>query len=358
MRTIKCLLLSSFVGLGLQAAAAGEPGSIIPAAERSIIRDIHRAVIIPGEAHPDLWNVPVCVTVPGDPITFYLRVNVADRLGKDQSFGRHQFISTDGLRTLTPIDDRGEAFRRAFLPLKSDLPDFPQAIGHTSYSPHILLDATTAIKVFTFVTQGGQNAVTSARCRLEHNTLIALERGNAHTIPASKRGLYEPQVVRWHHRFYMTGRAEDQRGYHLSSDDGLTWSDPQPWTWDDGTEVPMDQTMTKLLSHPGGLVLVYTRIRDDNAKTFRHRAPLHVADLDPTTLRLRRDTERVIVPDKGMAVGNFWAWPVSSSETVVVTAEWPRDNRPTNGDIWCCTIRWRQPNTDYTADGHEIIPAP
>ncbi|MFT5369647.1 MAG: hypothetical protein ACI8V2_004625, partial [Candidatus Latescibacterota bacterium] len=327
------------------------PVDTIQTAKQSIIREINSSVLIKADTHEELWNVPLCVSTPGDPITGYLRINVADRHGKDKSFGKNYFTSTDLFQTITPTNKPNDAFKHIFMPIQSNLPNFPQAIGHMQYSPAVFLDSNTVIKSFTFKTDDVKNWVTTAKCKIENNMLHAIELGNAHTIENSRRGLYEPHLVRWKNRFYMTGRAEDKRGHLLISDDGLTWSKPQPWTWDNGEEIAMDQTMTKLLSHPDGLVLAYTRIRDDNTNTFRHRAPLHVAGLDPTTHRLIRNTERIIVPDKGMAVGNFWAWPITQDETLIFTAEWPRDGRPSNGDIWISRIKWRNPNTDITPEG-------
>src|SRR3546814_4424716 len=90
----------------------------------------------------------------------------------------------------------------------------------------------------------------------------------------------------------MSVRAEDGHGYILvSKDKGRTWSPPVAWKWDDGTDIPMNQTMTKILSHSGGLVLVYTRKTSGNDQTFRNRAPLFCADIAPETLRLKKDTE-------------------------------------------------------------------
>lgn len=326
----------------------------IEPSDRSIIREIESSVIIAGDTHEALWNVPKCASLPGDPPTGFLRVNVADRHGKDQSFGRHTFRSNDLFETLETVEDAGTAFDRVLPSIQSSLPEFPDATGHAGYAPPVWLDADTAIKSFTFQRDGIKNWVTTARCEARGRELHAIALGNAHTIENSRRGLYEPHLVRWKDTFYMTGRAEDGHGYLLTSEDGLTWSPPHPWTWDSGGAIPMDQTMTKLLSHPDGLVLVYTRIREDNTATFRHRAPLHAADLDPDTCQLIRETERIIVPDRGMAVGNFWAWPLTRNQTVIFTAEWPRDGRTSNGDIWICRINWRNPNLDLTPDGNLV----
>lgn len=74
-------------------------------------------------------------------------------------------------------------------------------------------------------------------------------------------------------------------------------------------------------------------------------------DGDTISLSLMRSTERVIVPDKGLPVGNFWVWPVNQDKSYVVTAEWPRDGRDENGDIWFVKINWPQPNTSLTSEG-------
>jgi hypothetical protein len=137
-------------------------------------------------------------------------------------------------------------------------------------------------------------------------------------------------------------RAEDGRGYvAVSEEAGRTWREPQSWRWDDGEPIAMHTTMTTLPAHPGGLLLVYTRIRDDNRDVFRGRAPLHCTDIDPATLTLRRSTERIVVPNRGLPVGNFWVWPIDEDRSYVAVAEWPRDGRAENGDTWLAKIYWR-----------------
>jgi hypothetical protein len=121
--------------------------------------------------------------------------------------------------------------------------------------------------------------------------------------------------------------------------------------------------MTKFAAHSNGLALVYTRISEDNANVFRNRAPLYIADIDTESLRLKRETERVLVSNRsatgsGLPVGNFWVWPVDQQETYVTVAEWPRDGRPDNGDIWLAKIRWDTPNLLLTPDGHEAVTEP
>ena len=40
-------------------------------------------------------------------------------------------------------------------------------------------------------------------------------------------------------------------------------------------------------------------------------------------------------------------------KSYVVTAEWPRDGREENGDIWLCKIKWKNPNKIMTVNGFE-----
>ncbi|MEF8811120.1 MAG: hypothetical protein V5A47_09375, partial [Bacteroidales bacterium] len=113
-------------------------------------------------------------------------------------------------------------------------------------------------------------------------------------------------------------------------------------------------------SHSDGLTLVYTRIRKDNDNVFRNRAPLHIADVDLKTLSLKRSTERIVVPNQsekgsGLPVGNFWVWPINQKESYVIVAEWPRDGRQENGDIWLVKIHWRHPNQKMTPNGREKV---
>jgi len=343
-------------------AAAALPQDIktltIKPANSALIGEVHSYVIIDKTTHEDLWNCPLFTTMPGEPNRLYLSINIADRRGKDLSFGARYYTSTDFFQTKQELDSLPPGL---FPPwsenIEVKIKGFPEKIFHLTTSPPVFIDRDHAIKAFTHQLQPGRYSVSSALCTFADGKLIVQKMGNSHTIENSARGLYEPHAVRWHEKFYMTCRAEDGYGYLLVSDDGLNWSVPEAWRWDNGEKIAMDQTMTKLLVHSQGLALCYTRILPDNAETFRHRAPLHLADVDVQTLRLKKDTECIIVPNKGLPVGNFWVWPVNQQETCVATAEWPRDEKRAlqkiNGDIWFCRIKWRRPNTLMTADGRD-----
>jgi hypothetical protein len=85
------------------------------------------------------------------------------------------------------------------------------------------------------------------------------------------RGLLEPSVAQFDQRFWMTIRAEDQRGYVSTSSDGLTWTEKRAWSWDDGTPLEMSTTQQHWMVHSDGLFLVYTRRDASNEKVIRWR---------------------------------------------------------------------------------------
>ncbi|MDA3926736.1 MAG: hypothetical protein PF904_18780 [Kiritimatiellae bacterium] len=338
-------------------------------AAESIVNEIESVVIIPGESHETLWVHPELMTTPGDPVQIELRVRDTDRKGRDQHKAWNCFKTDADFKTLQPIpESTSSLWKRKDLSI-DDFADsidpkikLPPMLGHTWCSAFAYLDSQTILQAFT--TKNGKFYTTqSVAARIGKNGYVPLYISNGWTNEKS-RGLYEPQISMCKGVCYMTGRAEDGRGYYMvSRDRGRSWSKPSPWKWDNGDEIPMNQTMTKMLSHSDGLVLVYTRIRDDNDNAFRNRSPLHIADFDVKTLSLKRSTERIIVPNrsksgKGLPVGNFWVWPVNQQESFVVVTEWPRDGRKKNGDTWLSKIKWKRPNQQLTADGVERASLP
>jgi hypothetical protein len=106
------------------------------------------------------------------------------------------------------------------------------------------------------------------------------------------------------------------------------------------------------VDHDGQLYLVYTRRGADNDHVFRNRAPLFMAEVDPVSMRVRRATERVIVPERGARLGNFGVLKIDDNTTWVVVSEWmqtwrqssvvmPVDN-PYGSDnsIYIAKIKW------------------
>jgi hypothetical protein len=215
----------------------------------------------------------------------------------------------------------------------------------------VILPDGDILLALTFGDKPTHRSVAGVRCGFDGETLRIKQVGPALTHP-HKRGLLEPSLTRFGNRFYLTMRAEDDRGYVSVSDDGLNWNDKTPWTWDDGTPLTMSTTQQHWLTHSDGLFLVYTRKDASNRKVIRWRSPLFMAQVDPKTLQLIRATERVVLPLVGDGVndpdhvalmGNFNVTNASPEESWVTVGEWmPRDKA--RGDVLLSRIRWTKPN--------------
>ncbi len=209
--------------------------------------------------------------------------------------------------------------------------------------------------------EGTQYSTTVMRARYDDGVIRYLEHGSELTIPA-KRGLYEPSITHFKDRFYLTMRNDDH-GYVSVSDDGLTFSEPKPWTFDDGSDLGNYNTQQHWVSHSDALFLVYTRRGANNDHVTRHRAPLFIARVDPENLQVIRATEQVLVPEYGARLGNFGVTEISESETWVTVTEWmqasskeARTNervskdsdrlrdRGANNRVWVAKLKWNQPN--------------
>jgi hypothetical protein len=195
------------------------------------------------------------------------------------------------------------------------------------------------------------------RCRFDGTTLSAVEFGSELTLKGG-RGFCEPSLTKFQGRYFLTLR-NDLTGYVAVSADGLHFSTPRMWTWDDGTELGSYNTQQHWVRHRDGLYLVYTRKGASNDHIPRNRAPLFIGQVDPDRLAVRRATERILVPERGARLGNFGVTEVSPDETWVTVAEWmqtfppqriiPVDNpRGANNSIYVARIRWNIPN-DFSA---------
>jgi hypothetical protein len=195
-------------------------------------------------------------------------------------------------------------------------------------------------------------SVTVVRCGFDGSELRYIEHGSELTVPV-ERGLYEPSVTRWGGKFYLTMR-NDLHGYVSVSDDGLHYSEPEKWLFDDGDDLGNYNTQQHWVSHARGLYLVYTRKGAENDHVFRHRAPLFIARVDPETRRVIRASEQILVPEHGARLGNFGVTEVSDQETWVTVTEWmqgpaphPYDTKPlvergADNRVWVAKLKWAE----------------
>jgi len=155
----------------------------------------------------------------------------------------------------------------------------------------------------------------------------------------------------------------DENGYVAASDDGLHYEPARSWRFDDGEELGSENTQQRWLTHSDGPFLVYTRRTADNVHIARHRAPLFIAQVDPEGLFVLRQTERVLIPERGVPMGNFGAAAIDANEAWVTVGEfmWPeyvRQNRARErgacGAVRLARVIWSAADsTDATPEGKQ-----
>lgn len=204
------------------------------------------------------------------------------------------------------------------------------------------------------------------KCQFNGSELKFEAIGSELTIQGG-RGLYEPSLTRFRGKYYLTLR-NDSAGYVATSDDGMYFSKPIRWNWDDGTDLGTYNTQQHWVTHSGGLFLVYTRRGAKNDHVFRHRAPLFIAAVDVDKLCVIRASEREILPNNGARYGNFGVVNVSEQETWITEAEWmqvpkvpnspqrggsiamPIDNKwGADAKVYVARIQWKTPNELFVA---------
>lgn len=229
-----------------------------------------------------------------------------------------------------------------------DLPDEPRfrCAGSGSAQRVDLPGGDVLVPMYCKEPEAKQYQTVVARCRFDGRTLHYVDHGNALTVPI-KRGLYEPSLVRFRGKIFLTMRNDDQ-GYVSVSEDGLQYREPKPWTFDDGTDLGNYNTQQHWVAHGDQLYLVYTRRGAGNDHVFRHRAPLFIAEVDPEQLHVIRATERVLVPERGARLGNFGVVQVSPHETWVTAAEWMQpkgvQQHGSDNSIFIAKLKWSSPD--------------
>ncbi len=172
----------------------------------------------------------------------------------------------------------------------------------------------------------GCSQVIVVKCSFDGKELRYVEEGAPLRLNVP-RGLGEPSLIEFNGRFYLTLR-NDAQGYVAVSSDGLNFSEPKPWRWlETGETIGNANTQQHWLVNGGKLWLVYTRKTPENEQVFRNRAPLFIAQVDPASLTLLRETERVAVPERGARLGNFGVTQISDKESWIVAAEWMQSKR-------------------------------
>lgn len=212
------------------------------------------------------------------------------------------------------------------------------------------LDDGTILLPVSFRPPGKNSRVTVCRCSFDGNNLRYTEHDSELKIDDQTRGLFEPSLTRFQDRYFLTIR-HDHKGFVAVSNDGLHFDSYQPWKFDDGSDLGNYNTQQHWVTHSEGLFLVYTRRGANNDHVFRHRAPLFMAQVDTEKLRVIRETEQVLVPERGARLGNFGVTTISENETWVTVSEWMQphgvEKYGSDGSVFVARILWNIPNRSF-----------
>lgn len=203
-----------------------------------------------------------------------------------------------------------------------------------------------------FSPPNSSSQVTVLRCHFNGEELTYLEHGTEFQIDDDTRGLHEPSLASFDGRYYLTIR-NDRTSFVTRSVDGLNYEPLRNWIFDDGSDLGTHNTQQHWVTHHGGLFLVYTRKGANNDHVARNRAPLFIAQVDPKKLHVIRESERILIPNKGAALGNFGVCDVSPEETWVTVGEnmySPKvQEYGSDGSVWVARIQWDRPNELFSS---------
>ena len=180
-------------------------------------------------------------------------------------------------------------------------------------------------------------ASTVLRCAFDGRHLQYLEYGSELYIPGG-RGFCEPSLTVCNNRYFLTLRNNDG-AYVTTGVDGLHYDEPQRWTFDDGSDLGNYNTQQHWLTLKDDLYLIYNRRGADNDHIPRHRAPLFIAQVDQEKLCVIRNSEKVLMPERGARLCNFGVAKISDVESWVTVSEWMQTTLPNPFDCTVCEKR-------------------
>ena len=151
----------------------------------------------------------------------------------------------------------------------------------------------------------------------------------------STRGMIEPTLAQMPDgRILMVMRGSNsgssgtpgRRWVSISEDDGETWTQPQPWTYDDGQAFYSPSSMSTLFTHSSGRVFWVGNLCPSNPSGNSPRYPVVMGEVDPDSLTLLRDSviqvDNVRPEDAGLGridMSHFSAVEDRETEEVLLT---------------------------------------
>lgn len=213
-------------------------------------------------------------------------------------------------------------------------------------------DGTILLPTYFTPLNETSSRVTVMRCSFDGKKLHYINHGTELRIDDNTRGLHEPSLTKFKNEYFLTIR-KDKLGFVTRSVDGLEYEPIKSWKFDDGNDLGSYNTQQHWVTHHDGLFLVYTRRGANNDHIPRHRAPLFMAQVDPVRLCVIRETEQILVPERGAKLGNFGVTNVSPDETWVTVSEWMQpigvEKYGSDGSVWVARIHWNKPNLFFNA---------
>ncbi len=207
-------------------------------------------------------------------------------------------------------------------------------------------DGTLLLPTYFRGPAGGDYVVTVLHCSFDGQELKYVKHGDELAMVGG-RGFAEPSLALFQGTYYLTLR-NNAAAYVTTSSDGLHFKPVRKWTFDDGQNLGSYNTQAHWLTHSDGLFLSYTRRGANNDHITRNRAPIFVAQVDPEKLHVLRRTERALLPERGVMLGNFGAAAITPGESWVTDSEYILSGTPhpkgADGTTWLGRVQWLQPN--------------
>lgn len=207
-------------------------------------------------------------------------------------------------------------------------------------------DGTLLIPIYFRGPTGDDDISTVVHASFDGQNLKYLKHGSELAIRGG-RGFSEPSLVLHQGKYFLTLR-NDKAAYVTASTDGLHFGPVKKWTFDDREDLGSYNTQAHWLNHSDALFLTYTRRGANNDHIPRNRAPIFIAQVDPLKLEVLRSTERMILPERGVMLGNFGAAAITPNESWVTDSEYILGTTPNprggDGSTWLGRVKWSRPS--------------
>ena len=207
-------------------------------------------------------------------------------------------------------------------------------------------DGTLLLPIYFKGQSGTDYSTTVLHCSFDGQELKYLKHGDELAIRGG-RGFCEPSLVLHQGTYFLTLR-NDNAAYVTTSADGLQFQPVKKWEFDDGQDLGSYNTQAHWLTHSKALFLTYTRRGANNDHIVRNRAPIFIAEVDPIKTQVLRKTERTLLPERGVMLGNFGAAAITPDESWVTDSEYILGTTPHpkggDGSTWLGRVKWSKPN--------------